>query len=153
MFFILPLIINFLVIFFIYSIAKKTISHKPVNKNTIQTYNGRSYNTASNMTEPNTNKQLKASQLQTNTINTSNNESERKKYNLHGSFKNNEFDTYQAKGVKKDFVSGYDKKYSSRTVRHNHSQDMQYSHTYDGHEPWDSCLPKEKDPWDKNFRA
>lgn len=56
------------------------------------------------------------------------------------------FDRYEAKGRKKDFVDGYD-----RTINVKKAQHMQYSHTYDGHEPWDDCLPKEKDPWDKDF--
>ena len=56
------------------------------------------------------------------------------------------FDRYEAKGRKKDFVNGYD-----RTINVKKAQYMQFSHTYDGHEPWDDCLPKEKDPWDKDF--
>ena len=46
-------------------------------------------------------------------------------------------------------VTGYDRNFvssRSETAR-------QYSHTFDGHEPWDDCLPKEKDPWDKDFYA
>ena len=46
-------------------------------------------------------------------------------------------------------VTGYDRNFvSSRS-----ESARQYSHTYDGHEPWDDCLPKEKDPWDKDFYA
>lgn len=67
------------------------------------------------------------------------------------SFGNTGFDTYTAKGRRKDFVSGYDKKLTGRAGRN--SARVQYSHTYDGHEPWDKCLPKEKDPWDKDFYA
>lgn len=154
---IVPLIINFLIIIIISSIVKKAISHKPANKNTIQTYNGRNYNAGSNgnfnMSKPNLNTTIQKPKVQKSTINVSNEQSEQQKYDLHRSFKNTEFDTYRAKGLKKDFVSGYDKKYSDGTVRHYHSENMQYSHTYDGHEPWDSCLPKEKDPWDKDFKA
>ena len=58
------------------------------------------------------------------------------------------FDKYDAKGRRKDFVDGYDRTINVKRARH-----MQYSHTYDGHEPWDDCLPKEKDPWDKDFYA
>ncbi len=67
-------------------------------------------------------------------------------------FGNSGYDDYNAKGRKKDFVSGYDKRYStSRSYRQ--ASRTQYTHTYNGHEPWDKCLPKEKDPWDKDFRA
>ena len=58
------------------------------------------------------------------------------------------FDRYETKGQKKDFVNGYD-----RTVNVKKAKHMQFTHTYDGHEPWDDCLPKEKDPWDKDFYA
>ena len=70
-----------------------------------------------------------------------------------GMFRNTEFDDYSAKGRKKDFVSGYDKKLAKGGKRAKRAAGMQYSHTYDGHEPWDKCLPKEKDPWDKDFYA
>lgn len=30
-------------------------------------------------------------------------------------------------------------------------ENMRFSSTYDGHEPWDKCIPPEKDPWDKDF--
>ena len=70
-----------------------------------------------------------------------------------GMFRNTEFDDYSAKGRKKDFVSGYDKKLAKGGKRAKRAASMQYSHTYDGHEPWDKCLPKEKDPWDKDFYA
>ena len=70
-----------------------------------------------------------------------------------GMFRNTEFDDYSAKGRKKDFVSGYDKKLAKGGKRTKRAAGMQYSHTYDGHEPWDKCLPKEKDPWDKDFYA
>ena len=76
---------------------------------------------------------------------------ERKKGLSVGSFRNSDFDDYSTIGRKKDFVSGYDRKLSKNTARHRRAATMQYSHTYDGHEPWDKCLPKEKDPWDKDF--
>ena len=44
-------------------------------------------------------------------------------------------------------TSGYDRTY----IDNSSNRRKQYSHTFDGHEPWDDCLPKEKDPWDKNF--
>ncbi len=66
-------------------------------------------------------------------------------------FSNTGFDDYSAIGRKKDYVTGYDKNYSKENMWSRHSTAMQYSHTYDGHEPWDECLPKEKDPWDKDF--
>ncbi|MBQ8604173.1 MAG: hypothetical protein IJ410_04955 [Oscillospiraceae bacterium] len=69
------------------------------------------------------------------------------------SFGNSDFDSYEAKGRLKDFVSGYDKKLKKGGASQRRAQDMQFSHTYDGHEPWDKCLPKEKDPWDKDFYA
>ncbi len=62
------------------------------------------------------------------------------------------FDDYSPKGRKKDFVDGYDKKYTDRRA-YRQAGRTQYTHTYNGHEPWDKCLPKEKDPWDKDFRA
>ena len=68
-----------------------------------------------------------------------------------GIFTNTGFDDYSVIGRKKDFVSGYDKKYAKGSVWMRQSTAKQYSHTYDGHEPWDKCLPKEKDPWDKDF--
>ena len=68
-------------------------------------------------------------------------------------FSNTGYDDYSVIGRKKDYVSGYDKKYSKENVWSRRSTAMQYSHTYDGHEPWDKCLPKEKDPWDKDFYA
>ena len=71
-----------------------------------------------------------------------------------GIFTNTGFDDYSVIGRKKDYVSGYDKKYAkSNSVWVRQSTAKQYSHTYDGHEPWDKCLPKEKDPWDKDFYA
>ena len=69
-----------------------------------------------------------------------------------GIFTNTGFDDYSVIGRKKDYVSGYDKKYAkSSSVWARQSTAKQYSHTYDGHEPWDKCLPKEKDPWGKDF--
>lgn len=70
-----------------------------------------------------------------------------------GMFRNTDFDDYSAMGRKKDFVSGYDKKYAKNSQMTRRAAGMQYSHTYNGHEPWDKCLPKEKDPWDKDFYA
>ncbi len=78
---------------------------------------------------------------------------EKKKGPSFGSFRNAGFDDYSAKGRKKDFVSGYDKKLAKGGYATKRAAGMQYSHTYDGHEPWDECLPKEKDPWDKDFYA
>ncbi len=64
--------------------------------------------------------------------------------------RDNDFDTYTARGRKKDFVGGYDKKFTNGQS-YRRARGMQFSHTYNGHEPWDKCLPKEKDPWDKDF--
>lgn len=79
----------------------------------------------------------------------------KKKYGLNNrSFHNNDFDSYEmyeAKGRKQDYVSGYDKKFNHNGRNYKHNAEMQYSHNYNGHEPWDDCLPKEKDPWDKDF--
>ena len=73
---------------------------------------------------------------------------------LHKSFHNSDYDNYEkhrARGRSKDYTTGYDKRYSKGGTGYRQSKSMQYSHTYDGHEPWDDCLPKEKDPWDKDF--
>ena len=70
-----------------------------------------------------------------------------------GMFSNTDFEDWSAKGRKKDFVSGYDRKLQTNRASQRRARGMQYSHTYDGHEPWDKCLPKEKDPWDKDFYA
>ena len=78
---------------------------------------------------------------------------ERQKSGDFGMFRNTEFDDYSAKGRKKDFVTGYDKKLAKGGKRAKRAAGMQYSPTYDGHEPWDKCLTKEKDPWDKDFYA
>lgn len=53
------------------------------------------------------------------------------------------------------YSTGYNKNLepSEHNPRFAKSRIKQYSHTFEGHEPWDSCLPKEKDPWDKDFRA
>ena len=70
------------------------------------------------------------------------------------SFFNSDFDDYsavRARGPKTDYVSGYDRNYADGSSARRYNLGMQYSHTYDGHEPWDDCLPKEKDPWDKDF--
>lgn len=72
----------------------------------------------------------------------------------HKSFHNSDFDSYEshrAKGRGKDYTTGYNKDFSKGGSDYRRSKAMQYSHTYDGHEPWDDCLPKEKDPWDKDF--
>ena len=69
-----------------------------------------------------------------------------KRFSLSDMLSKTGFDRYEAKGREKDFVNGYD-----RTINVKKAQYMQFSHTYDGHEPWDDCLPKEKDPWDKDF--
>ena len=66
-------------------------------------------------------------------------------------FSNTGYDDYSVLNRKKDYVSGYDKKYSKESIWSRQSSAKQYSHTYNGHEPWDKCLPKEKDPWDKDF--
>ena len=68
-----------------------------------------------------------------------------------GIFTNTGFDDYSVLGRKKDYVTGYDKKYAKANMWSGQSAAKQYSHTYDGHEPWDKCMPKEKDPWDKDF--
>lgn len=70
------------------------------------------------------------------------------------SFFNSDYDDYSrvsAKAPGTDYISGYDRNYSPGSAGFRESARMQYSHTYDGHEPWDDCLPKEKDPWDKDF--
>ncbi len=94
-----PIIANFLIIAIISFIVKKAISHKPTNTNTIQTYNGRNYNTGStgnfNMSKPNVNSTVQIPKLQKNTVNMSDAQSEQKKYDFHGSFKNNDFDTFK----------------------------------------------------------
>ena len=66
-------------------------------------------------------------------------------------FSNTGFDDYSVLSRKKDYVTGYDKKYAKGGIWARQSKAKQYSHTYDGHEPWDKCIPKEKDPWDKDF--
>lgn len=58
------------------------------------------------------------------------------------------YDTKEKRGQK--YVSGYDRRFSGGVVQRR-AEGMQFSHVYDGHEPWDDCLPKEKDPWDKDF--
>ena len=70
-----------------------------------------------------------------------------------GSFRNTGYDTYETKGRRKDLVTGYNRKIKGSRQRMRRARGMQYSHTYDGHEPWDKCLPKEKDPWDPDFYA
>lgn len=70
-----------------------------------------------------------------------------------GSSRNTGFDTYEAKSRRKDFVDDYDRKLSKSSKTASRAAGMQFSHTYDGHEPWDKCLPKEKDPWDPDFYA
>ena len=78
---------------------------------------------------------------------------EKKKEFSFGSLRKGGYDDNSAKGRKKDFVSGYDKRLKEDGYRQKRAANMQYSHTYEGHEPWDKCLPKEKDPWDKDFYA
>ena len=68
-----------------------------------------------------------------------------------GIFTNTDFDDYSVLSRKKDYVTGYNKKYAKDSIWSRRSTTKQYSHTYDGHEPWDKCMPKEKDPWDKDF--
>ncbi|MEG2192375.1 MAG: hypothetical protein RRX95_03750 [Oscillospiraceae bacterium] len=53
------------------------------------------------------------------------------------------------------YATGYKQKHSlsSYYPPFKKSQIKQYSHTFNGSEPWDKSIPKEKDPWDKNFRA
>lgn len=70
-----------------------------------------------------------------------------------GMFRNSGYDKYETKGRRKDLVTGYDRRIQKNQVTLKRARGMQYSHTYDGHEPWDKCLPKEKDPWDKDFYA
>ena len=76
-----------------------------------------------------------------------------KKLSVGGLFRNTGFDRYVAKGRRKDFVDGYDRRLSEGGIAARRAAGMQFSHTYDGHEPWDKCLPKEKDPWDPDFYA
>jgi len=71
-------------------------------------------------------------------------------FSMGKSFRNTDYDEYTARGRRKDVVTGYDRKISGGTS-YRRAAGMQFSHTYDGHEPWDKCLPKEKDPWDKDF--
>lgn len=78
---------------------------------------------------------------------------EKKSFGFGTSHGNSDFDKYEARGRLKDFVSGYDRKLKTNKVSQRRARNMQFSHTYDGHEPWDDCLPKEKDPWDKDFYA
>ena len=68
-----------------------------------------------------------------------------------GPLRNTGYDKYEVKGRRKDLVTGYNKKLKDSPIQMRRAQGMQYSHTYDGHEPWDKCLPKEKDPWDPDF--
>ena len=71
-----------------------------------------------------------------------------------GSRSSKGYDDYQ-KQLKKSrrqsskTTTGYDRTY----IDTQSNRRRQYSHTFDGHEPWDDCLPKEKDPWDKDFYA
>lgn len=66
-------------------------------------------------------------------------------------FSNTGYDDYSSLSRKKDYTGDYDKKYSKDSRYSRQSAARQYSHTYNGHEPWDKCIPKEKDPWDKDF--
>lgn len=61
----------------------------------------------------------------------------------------------QSRFDEKNYDAGYDRRYEKDTggIRYEQSRIKKLSHTFDGHEPWDKCIPKEKDPWDKDFRA
>lgn len=54
---------------------------------------------------------------------------------------NRDFDVRQTARPKKT-------RYTHKVKR---GENMRFSHIYDGHEPWDKCIPPEKDPWDKDF--
>lgn len=54
---------------------------------------------------------------------------------------NRDFDVRQTARPKKT-------RYTHKVKR---GENMHFSHIYDGHEPWDKCIPPEKDPWDKDF--
>ena len=54
---------------------------------------------------------------------------------------NRDFDVRQTARPKKT-------RYAHKVKR---GENMRFSHIYDGHEPWDKCIPPEKDPWDKDF--
>ncbi|MDY4586699.1 MAG: hypothetical protein SPC84_07525 [Oscillospiraceae bacterium] len=54
---------------------------------------------------------------------------------------NRDFDVRQTARPKKA-------RYTHKVKR---GENMRFSHIYDGHEPWDKCIPPEKDPWDKDF--
>ena len=54
---------------------------------------------------------------------------------------NRDFDVRQTARPKKT-------RYTHKVKR---GENMRFSHVYDGHEPWDKCIPPEKDPWDKDF--
>ena len=54
---------------------------------------------------------------------------------------NRDFDVRQTARPKKT-------RYTHKAKR---GENMRFSHIYDGHEPWDKCIPPEKDPWDKDF--
>ncbi len=49
-------------------------------------------------------------------------------------------------------MTGYSRK-NSYGAAYRKARNMRFSHMYDGHDPWDDCIPKEKDPWDKDFYA
>ncbi len=72
-----------------------------------------------------------------------------------GSFRDAGFDDYSSASHSQRVktTTGYNRKLATDEHAMRHSANMQYSHTYDGHEPWDKCMPKEKDPWDKDFYA
>lgn len=75
---------------------------------------------------------------------------------LASSFGNTDFDDYSKNKKHSDghagkTTSGYSRSLSKDHDKMHKASHMQYSHTYDGHEPWDDCMPKEKDPWDKDF--
>lgn len=75
---------------------------------------------------------------------------------LLSSFGNSDFDDYskgkkQSDGHAKKTSAGYSRSMANNEDKMHRASHMQYSHTYDGHEPWDDCMPKEKDPWDEDF--
>lgn len=56
-------------------------------------------------------------------------------------------------GINRDFDVGQTARPKKTNYSHNikKGENMRFSHIYDGHEPWDDCIPPEKDPWDKDF--
>lgn len=64
-----------------------------------------------------------------------------------GLFQNTGYDDYSSIGS----ASGYNRDIFDDKNAMANAFRVQYSHTYDGHEPWDKCLPREKDPWEDGF--